>query len=316
MSRITVLSVEHLSKLFAVKSKDVQSRTFVALDDLSFQLYQGEVLGILGPNGAGKTTLIQILLSALTPTRGIINYFGLDFFKHRSTILEKVSFASSYVRLPSQLTVRENLTIYAQMYGISAQERSHRIEKYLKFFDMWNIVDKETGLLSAGQMTRVMLTKAFISHPAIVLLDEPTASLDPDIAQDVRTFIKDQQREQGTSVLITSHNMDEVTEICNRVIVMKKGTIIANDTPKNLALSVSKACVHFMPEHTTTFKDALKSLGISFTDDRAEVSVEIDEHEIAHLLSNLARLEVNYLQISIDKPTLEDYFLSIARGNH
>ena len=147
------------------------------------------------------------------------------------------------MKLPAQLKVSENLHIYAQLYGLNKKERAYRIEKYLKIFGMWSIADKETGFLSAGQMTRVMLAKAFISNPKIILLDEPTASLDPDIAHDVRHFILEQQKETGLSILVTSHNMDEVTQICDRVLVLKKGEIIANNTPENLALSVSRARV-------------------------------------------------------------------------
>ena len=173
--------------------------------------------------------------------------------------------------------------------------------------------DKETGVLSAGQMTRVMLAKALISSPRIILLDEPTASLDPDIAHEVRAFILEQQKEEGVSLLVTSHNMDEVSQICNRVLVLKNGEIIANDTPQNLALSVSHA-------HITLTTDTLDSLisfaqkhSLAFTTERNSISLAVEEHEIAQLLIQLAQAGIRYQQISIDKPSLEDYFLSIAR---
>ncbi len=316
---IAILKVDNLVKKFPVKKIHPHGETsFTALNGISFSLKSGEILGILGPNGAGKTTTIQILLSTLKPTSGSITYFGKDFYKHRSQVLEHVSFASSYVKLPPQLTVKENLDIYAQLYGLSAQERPAAIEKYLKIFGMWNVAHKETGVLSAGQMTRVMLAKAFLSTPKIILLDEPTASLDPDIAHDVRAYIVEQQREQGVSILVTSHNMDEVTQICDRVLVLKKGEIIADDTPENLALSVSRTRVH-LSSHTP---DALIAFAqehtIKHSYDAHTVSFEVDEQDIASLLMGLAHAGITYSQIAIDKPTLEDYFLSIARDpqNH
>lgn len=316
MSHITpVLRVKHLTKRYPLKKGAAGGATsFTALNNISFTLNAGEILGILGPNGAGKTTTIQILLSALKPTSGTIEVFGKNFYKHRSDILQHISFASSYVRLPSQLTVKENLDIYSQLYGVSAAERTHKIEKYLKLFGMWSVAHKETGTLSAGQMTRVMLAKAFMTSPRIVLLDEPTASLDPDIAQDVRTFIVEQQKEQGISLLVTSHNMDEVTQICNRVVVLKEGQIIADDTPQNLALSVSRARVHIFPDIHNALIGFVQKNKLKYTDENNTISIEIDEHAIAQLLIQLAQEGISYSQISIDKPTLEDYFLSIARG--
>ena len=315
MAHTTVLRVRNLVKTFPVKTKFKSGESFTALNHVSFNLDAGETLGILGPNGAGKTTTIQILLSVLKPTSGTIEYFGKDFFEHRSAILESVSYASSYGRLPSQLKVRENLDIYAQLYGIKSSQRAHRIEKYLKFFGMWNMVDKETGLLSAGQMTESHLAKAFISDPRIVLLDEPTASLDPDIAIDVREFILEQQRQQGVSIVITSHNMDEVSLMCDRVLVLRNGAIIANDTPENLALSVSRTHVHLVPERLDPLISYLQKNKIAYKTEKSSVSLEIDEKDIAALLIRLAQEGITYSQISIDKPSLEDYFLSIARGH-
>ncbi len=313
MNQRSVLTVSGLVKKYPIKRhKDSNERYFTAVDAVSFTLQEGEVLGVLGPNGAGKTTLIQMLLSVLTPTSGTIEYFGKNFYAHRSELLEQISFASSYARLPAQLSVRTNLDIYAQLYGVSRKERVHRIEKYLKFFGMWNFADKETGVLSAGQMTRVMLAKAFISHPKIVLLDEPTASLDPDIAHDVRSFIEEQQKEHGISLLITSHNMEEVSQICNRVLVLKNGAIIANDTPQNLALSVSRARVHLVTDNPEGLMAYLQGQGITHSKEDSTVTIELDEQAIATLLTGLAVQGITYSQITIDTPSLHDYFMSIA----
>lgn len=307
---MSILNVQHLTKQFRTPTG-----IFTAVDNVNFVLEQGEVLGVLGPNGAGKTTIIQMLLSVLKPTSGDIRYFGKNFATHRSTILEQVSFASSYVRLPAQLTVRVNLDIFAQLYGVPAPERKHRIEKYLKYFGIWNLADKETGVLSAGQMTRVMLAKAFITNPLIVLLDEPTASLDPDVAQDVREFIKEQQKQQGVSLLITSHNMEEVTELCDRVLVMKKGMIIANDTPEALALSASQARVHLCAEDQDNLRAHLTATNRCFSEHNQIITIECDEQAISELFMDLASAGIRYTQLSIDTPTLQDYFLSIARDS-
>jgi ABC-2 type transport system ATP-binding protein len=305
-----VLTVEHLVKEFALTKG-----TFTAVDAISFKLYPGEILGLLGPNGAGKTTIIHMLLSVLTPTSGLINYFGYDFFTHRSKILEHVSFASTYVRLPARLTVRENLDIYGRLYNMSTEYRAEKIEYYLKLFNMWHMRNSETGVLSAGQITRVMLAKAFLTSPKIVLLDEPTASLDPDIARNVRQFIIEQQREHGISLLVTSHNMDEVTDICDRVLVLKKGKIIADSTPEQLSASVTKARIHLTTEDPQKLIAYAQAHNMSYTyENNTTILLEIDEQSIALFLHSLGRAGIMYTTIAIDKPTLEDYFLQVASG--
>ena len=242
---MSVLSVSNLTKTFISGLWPFQNKhIYTAVNDISFQLAKGEILGFLGPNGAGKTTTIQMLLGTLTPSSGIISYFGNNFAQHRVAILKRVGYASGYDKLPAQLTVTENLDIVGRLYGIRQPQRAQHIEKLLKTFRIWELRNQQTGTLSAGQATRVMLAKAFMGDPEIVLLDEPTASLDPDVALEVRQFILAQRKERGTSILITSHNMAEVTELCDRVLVLKKGVIIADNTPEQLALSISKVRVY------------------------------------------------------------------------
>jgi ABC-2 type transport system ATP-binding protein len=239
------LQVRNLTKHFHTGFWPFTStHTHTVVDTLSFDLHKGEILGFLGPNGAGKTTTISMLLGILTPTHGSIHYFGMDFFKHRVPILTKIGYANGYDRLPPRLTILENLDVISRMYGMTKSLRLHQIESLLRFFGIWNIRHRQTGSLSAGQATRVMLAKAFIADPEIVLLDEPTASLDPDVAHEVREFILTQRKAYKTSVLITSHNMDEVTTLCDRVLIMKQGSIIADNTPQQLAGSASKVRVH------------------------------------------------------------------------
>lgn len=301
-----VLAIRHLSKTFPGVPP------FTAVHDVSFDLAPGEILGFLGPNGAGKTTTIQMLLGTLKPTSGSIHYFGQEFFHHRSTILQKVSFASTYLQLPKSLTVYENLDIFAKLYGLDKKQRALGIEKYLRLFDMWDFKDRDTRGLSAGQMTRVMLAKAFIPEPSIVLLDEPTASLDPDVCAEIRQFILMRQKELGTSMLFTSHNMAEVEEVCDRVLVLKEGRIIANEKPEILAKSVSHAKVRLLGVDRDLWQTTF--LGkLSYIFHPHEVEITIEEENIGSLFSAIANARISFSQVSIDKPRLEDYFLTIAK---
>lgn len=310
------LAVTNLRKVYPPEKKG--GAAFVAVDDISFELQQGEILGLLGPNGAGKSTTISMLLGVLTPTAGSIYYNQREFSQHRSEILATVTFASTYIRMPWRLTVMENLRVYGLLYGLSNAEFTHRAKKFLQFFGVWNQREKNMSQLSAGQVTRVMLAKAFIPYPAVVLLDEPTASLDPDIAHEVRQFIRKQQQEFETSILYTSHNMDEVADICDRVVFLQQGKVIAVDTPKNLASSVSVARI------TLTMQDGLKRAERFATEKKLEstvvgrsISIAIDESQVAAFLNQLAQEKITYTQIAITQPTLEDYFLSkAARRSH
>jgi ABC-2 type transport system ATP-binding protein len=309
MNPTSPLSVQNLTKIYPSPEKPL-----TAVDHVSFELKHGEILGLLGPNGAGKTTTIQMLLSTLKPTDGSIKYFGKDFFKYRSECLQDVGFASTYINLPGDLTVEENLKIYGLLYGLSSSTLRDNITQFLKRFDIESFRQKKVNTLSAGQKTRVMLCKAFLAHPKIVLLDEPTASLDPDIAHEVREFVLHQQREHGVSVLFTSHNMDEVAYVCQRVLVLAKGKIIADDSPEKLAASVDISKVQLV------VGDGLKRTIAYVSEHHLEYSlhersieIKIDEHKIAELLQNLAHIGIQYTQIFIEKPTLEDYFLKISK---
>jgi ABC-2 type transport system ATP-binding protein len=306
-----VLSVNKLTKVYPPEKKG--GKSFTAVNGISFGLEEGEILGLLGPNGAGKSTTISMLLGVLLPTAGEIKYGELDLQHHRSEILQKVTFASTYIRMPWRLTVMENLTVYGLMYGLSSNEFKTRVEKFLKFFDVWGQKDKTMNQLSAGQVTRVMLAKAFIPYPSIVLLDEPTASLDPDIAHQVRAFVLAQQKEYQTSIIYTSHNMDEVSEVCNRVVFLRHGQIVAIDTPEKLAASVSVARMRLqVKDGLKRIEKFAKAKKMAATIDGREIEIAIEEHDVAAFLQQLAAENISYTQITIAKPSLEDYFLSQA----
>ncbi len=203
-----------------------------AVDGVSFDLARGEILGLLGPNGAGKTTTIQLLLGLITPTAGSVEVLGLDLARHRRRILERVNFSSTYVALPSNLTVWENLNVYAGLYGVP--ERRRKVEELLALLEVPEALGRITGALSSGQQTRVHLAKALLNDPEVLFLDEPTASLDPDIAGKVREVLRRIQRERGVSILYTSHNMAEVERMCDRVLFMARGRVVAEGTPEEV----------------------------------------------------------------------------------
>ncbi|MFA5306732.1 MAG: ABC transporter ATP-binding protein [Candidatus Babeliales bacterium] len=311
-TRDIAVAVDQLTKIFP--SRKDKNKDFVAVDHISFELKQGEILGLLGPNGAGKTTTIQMLLSTLTPTSGIIKFFGRDFAQHRSWALQHVGFASTYVNIPHYLTVYENLAIHGRLYGMPKKDRCAASEKFLKIFGAWDIRNQMFGTLSAGQKTRVTLAKVFMTNPRVVFLDEPTAALDPDIAQDVRKFIRQQQQEQGVSILFTSHNMSEVTEVCDRVMVLQAGKIIADDTPTALAASISTTRVYLdVGDGLKRTIAYVQSQQLPYQVEERWITIDIEESKIAELLTELARAGVIYTQIWVERPTLEDYFLTIAQ---
>ena len=312
-----ILSVNNLTKNFSSGFWPfTKQKIHPVVNGISFHMDKGEILGLLGPNGAGKTTTIQMLLGTLTPTAGSIHYFEKDFAQHRIDLLSRIGYASGYDKLPARLTVIENLDIIGRIYGMPHEKRTQQIEQRLHFFNLIDLRNQQTGTLSAGQSTRVMLAKAFMNDPEIVLLDEPTASLDPDVAFQVRQFIIAQQKERSTSVLITSHNMQEVTELCNRILVLKNGTVIANNSPEELAQSIHKAHVHLTVTQGLDRAAAyLNAMQLMHSIAAHDLSIELDEHAIAPFLSALSEQNIIYSHISIDKPTLEDYFISVARGD-
>lgn len=215
MSR-NVVEVRSLRKGFKDK---------LAVSDLSFHVERGEILGLLGANGAGKTTTIHMLLGLITPDSGSISIFGKSFEKHRTEVLGRMNFASAYQFLPYNLKVWENLYVFAEIYCVSKPKE--KIEEVLEMFELTHLRNSKTGMLSSGEQTRLNLCKALLNQPDLLLLDEPTASLDPDLADKVRKIILRCQRESGMTVINTSHNMIDVHEMCDRILFMQKGAIIA-----------------------------------------------------------------------------------------
>jgi ABC-2 type transport system ATP-binding protein len=209
-----------------------------ALDDISFSVKKGEIFGLLGPNGAGKTTTIHMLLGLVTHTAGDVEILKLKMPGKRREILQRINFSSAYISLPPNLTVRENLTIFSRLYGIARPLR--KIGELLETFEIEETVNRVTGSLSSGQLTRLNLCKSFLNDPEVLFLDEPTASLDPDIAAKVRDRLLRLQQERQVSMIYTSHHMDEIEVMCDRVIFLSHGRIIMEGGPREMTRRAEK----------------------------------------------------------------------------
>lgn len=287
--------------------------TFTAVGGLSFDIPKGKVIGLLGPNGAGKTTTIQMLLGITLPTNGTIEYFGHDFHKNRRVSLQRINFTSAFNTLQGKITSRENLMVFAQLYGVTNAKK--KIDELSERFEITEFMDHEYYTLSAGQKTRVNLTKSLLNDPELILMDEPTASLDPDIADKTLTLIEELKKERSLSILYTSHNMNEVDRICDEVIIMDRGKIVAQDTPLGLTKLVTNAQLRI------TFDGNKHEVEKYLTSEKAThtfhgdnvVHIDTKETEIPGLIFKLSKIGIWITDIEIKKPTLEDVFIQVAR---
>jgi ABC-2 type transport system ATP-binding protein len=247
-----VLSVNDLCKSYA---------RLLAVDHVSFAVGRNEILGLLGPNGAGKTTIINSVLGVLAPTSGAIHIGGIDVARRRSLALAKTNFAAVYATLPGNLTIAQNLRVFGLIYGVRGLWR--RIEEVLEEFELRHLRDKKCGLLSSGEQTRAALAKALLNRPELLLLDEPTASLDPSAAQIIRARITKLAREGNRGILWTSHNMLEVEEVCDRVLFLSHGKILLEGDPKRLphehgAATLEELFIRFAREPLASSAEAVR----------------------------------------------------------
>ena len=216
-----------------VKNLGKKFKDFIAVNNINFHIDEGQTLGVLGPNGCGKTTTIGMLLGLIKPSNGEILIDEKNFESlNREKILSNFNFASPYVELPKKLTVKENLEIYGRLYGVENLEK--RIREITYDLNLGLFINKKTGELSSGQKNRVSLAKALINKPTVLFLDEPTASLDPEVGDYVRSFLENYKKENKISILLASHNMNEVTRLCKTVLMMKEGIIIDKGDPEEL----------------------------------------------------------------------------------
>jgi ABC-2 type transport system ATP-binding protein len=223
MTSPPAIAVDQLVKVY---------NTVTAVDGISFALRPGSVTALLGGNGAGKTTTIAMIMGLVIPTAGRVSVLGTDMARQRHRVLHRMNFESPYVEMPMRLTVRQNLRVFGMLYGVP--DLDGRIGELAAALDLTELLDRPTGKLSAGQKTRVSLAKSLINRPEVLLLDEPTASLDPDTADWVRGHLERYRAERGATVLLASHNMLEVERLCERVIILKRGRIEDDDTPQHL----------------------------------------------------------------------------------
>ncbi len=203
-----------------------------AVKNINFEIKENEIIGLLGPNGCGKTTTIGMILGLLKPTSGQVLINGFQLEKNRIEILQKINFISPYIELPKKLTVKQNLIVYGKLYSV--KNLNNRIDYLVEELRLQNLLDRVTGELSSGQKNRISLAKAIINNPSVLLLDEPTASLDPETGDFVRTFLENYKKEKKVSILLASHNMDEVTRLCSSIMMMKNGLIIDQGKPIDL----------------------------------------------------------------------------------
>lgn len=306
-----VLKVSGLTKIFTSRGGD-----FTAVDNISFDIGEGEIVGLLGPNGAGKTTTIQMLLDLITPTTGTISYFGKPFPKEREYCLSRINFASAYTHVQGRMTVDENLRIYAGLYEVNNAEK--KIEELLDLLEIPELKHELFWHLSSGQKTRVVLVKALLNSPKLLLMDEPTASLDPDIANKVVELVERLQKKEGVSILYTSHNMEEVERLCDRVMFLDHGKILAIDTPLGLTKKAGNTTLILTFDGDKTPVESYLDKDVySYTFSRAHiVEISVKEEDVAKVLFGFAKEKIWITNIEVQKPNLEDVFLSIAKGKY
>lgn len=298
------IQVENLVKDFG---------SFRAVDNISFVVPRGKIVGFLGPNGAGKTTTIHMLLGITAKTAGKISYFGQDFSKHKQAILQRINFASAFNTLQGRITVWENLKIFALLY--ESKNYKKKLDDLIEYFEISDLLNKRYIDLSSGQKTRVNIVKSLINDPEIVLMDEPTASLDPDIADKTLSLIENLKEDRNLTILFTSHNMNEITRICDDVVFLDHGKIVAHDTPIELTKRIKTAEVQITFDgDKKKLESYLSGEQINFAFiDQDLLFIKTDEKSIPKMIFEISKKDVEITDIEINKPTLEDVFLQIAR---
>lgn len=304
MIYMDVLEVKNLTKKFG---------KFTAVNKISFSLRKGEILGLLGPNGAGKTTTIQMLLGLTTPSSGSVLYFGRDSETNKQESLSRINFTSAFNTLQNRITVLQNLLVFAGLYGV--KDAKDKIMKLVEYFEIMHLLNERFKDLSTGQKTRINFIKALLNDPEIILMDEPTASLDPDIADKTLALIEDLKKTRKSTILYTSHDMREVSRICDRVIFLNHGKIAAVDTPLNLTKKIEITTLRL------TYDSDKKVLEKYLMDNELEyifqdknvVLIKTREKMVPKIIYGVTNHDIWITDIEIEKPTLEDVFLQISR---
>jgi len=304
---MNIVEITNVSKKFKYNKKD-----FFAVKDVSFSVANGEIFGLLGPNGAGKTTLLNIAVGILVQDAGQIKIFGGDIQKN-SNILESISSVSGETRFHWGLRVNDVLTFYGMLYGLSKNEREKRISRLIKFFGLGRIRYRKFGYLSTGERMRLVFAKALLNYPKLLILDEPTLGLDPDMAIKVRQEIKRINKKFGTTIILTSHYMQEVEQLCDRVAFINKGKIVDIGTIDKIKSREFSTYEFIVKVKNIKDEKFLKSKGFKINGKILQKKIKAGE-DVSNLVAMLSkRLEI--VDIETKRPTLEDYFVKISGGN-
>ena len=295
------LEVNNVTKSFGSKKK------FYALRNVSFKIKEGEVFGLLGPNGAGKTTLINAIIGTITPDSGSVSVLGFPTLRE---VYEQVNGVSGDTYFHWALKGKDILNFYGMAYGIPKDELKKRIKEMVALFEIEDLMDKKFTWLSTGERMRLAFAKALLNHPRLLLLDEPTLGLDPDIAVKVRTTIKDINRKFGTSVLLTSHYMQEVELLCNRIAFINQGRIVDIGEVKKVKLKHFNTYDVGLKVRKVTNAQALKRAGFKIMNNNLYISLSIKD-DLSKTLAVIHKLGIEILDIKVKKPSLEDYFIKL-----
>jgi ABC-2 type transport system ATP-binding protein len=304
------LKVSNLRKNFKGKNKIVK-----AVDNLSFQVKKGEIFGLLGVNGAGKSTTLNMLCGLILPDSGKIEMFGKDFFKHEEELRSQINLATAYYTLSSSLTVKQNLQVYARLYNV--KNASEKIKELTEKFLFTQHFNTRVRSLSSGEKTKLVLIKSLLNDPKLLFLDECTAGLDPDVAEIVRDHIIQYNKETGCTIIFTSHYMQEVEQMCNRIAFMDRGRIVKIGKAKELIaeLETQNIQIHFSRQIEKA-KKILKNENIKFEmPEKGVLSFHIKNREkiIYPLLEKFVKAKIPFDDLHLNKPTLEEYFIKQSR---
>jgi ABC-2 type transport system ATP-binding protein len=310
---MAVISVDDLTKTYtksSIKFWEEHQET-EALRGISFEVQDGEIFGIVGPNGAGKTTLVNILSGLLYKDTGSVRIFGKETRDHRNELAGRMNVATAYSKLSGNLTVQENLKVFAKIYDVTAYQ--DRIEHVLDLFEISHLRHKKVWHLSAGQKTRANLAKSFINQPELLLLDEATAGLDPHIAAVTREAIQDINDEHSTTIVITSHNMEDIDSLSDRMMFLHQGEILRTGTPRQLKKDIHvKVLQVTVDERTEAFEDVIKDVSGEMDGTTARVKIDREE-QIIDILDRISDLDITVIDIEATNPDLNEVFKKVAR---